>query len=494
MQLAKSVGGYSYQRHRPEETVLYKIIQEDLETFLRLVHEECGRPLPGFVEKEFREYLKCGILAHGFLRAKCESCSHEHLVAFSCKRRGFCPSCGGRRMAESAIHLVDEVLPVKPIRQWVMSFPIQIRLLLAIKPKIMTEVLNIVTHTISRHLCKKAGLKHQEAKTGTVTLIQRFGGSINLNIHFHQLYLDGVFELDDEKKPSTFHNTKAPSASELTEVLNKIIHRTVKHLERRGLVYRDEEDGFQLNLSEDDALARLQAGAVTYRFTLGPNKGKKALTLKTLPDTDHTSHQGLVAKQAGFSLHAGVAMAGGERDKIEKLCRYIARPAVALDRLSLSASGQVIYTLKKPYDDGTTAISMTRLELLERLAALVPRPRIHLTRFSGVFAPHYKYRAMVVLKAKKSERAVTDLDQAPAPRSSRISWARLLKRVFNIDINTCSVCQGQMKIIAAIEDPQVIKKILSHLGLPTKAPAIYPARGPPVASDDHQQLPEYELM
>jgi hypothetical protein len=187
-------------------------------------------------------------------------------------------------------------------------------------------------------------------------------------------------------------------------------------------------------------------------------------------------------------------MAGGERDKIEKLCRYIARPAVALDRLSLSASGQVIYTLKKPYDDGTTAISMTRLELLERLAALVPRPRIHLTRFSGVFAPHYKYRAMVVLKAKKSERAVTDLDQAPAPRSSRISWARLLKRVFNIDINTCGICQGRMKIIAAIEDPQVIKKILSHLGLPTNAPAIYPARGPPVPSDDHQQLPEYELM
>ena len=362
MQLAKFVGSHTYQRHRPEDTVLYKIIQENLETFLNLVHEECGRPLPDFVEKEFRDYLKCGILAHGFLRAKCESCCNEHLLAFSCKRRGFCPSCGGRRMSESAIHLVEEVLPIKPIRQWVLSFPIQIRLLLAIRPKIMTEVLNIATNTISQALCKKAGFKKSQAKTGTVTLIQRFGGSINLNIHFHQLFLDGVFELDAEKKPTTFHITKAPTLTELNDVLNKIIHRTVKHLEKRGLIMRDEEDHLQLNLSEDDALARLQAGAATYRFTLGQNKGKKALTLKTLPDSDHAATYGLVAKNSGFSLHAGVAMAGNERDKIEKLCRYIARPAVALERLSLSANGQVIYRLKKPFDDGTTAISMTKLE------------------------------------------------------------------------------------------------------------------------------------
>ncbi len=143
-----------------------------------------------------------------------------------------------------------------------------------------------------------------------------------------------------------FHITKAPTVKELGEVLNEIIHHTVKHLVKRGIISRDEDDHFQLNLSEDDALARLQAGAATYRFTIGPNKGKKALTLKTLSDTDHASHQGLVAKQSDFSRDAGVAVSDGERDKIEKLCRYIARPAVALGRLSLSASGNVIYRLK----------------------------------------------------------------------------------------------------------------------------------------------------
>ncbi len=494
MSQVKALGCQTYQRHKPEETILYKVVQENLETFLRLVHEECGRPLPEFVEKEFREYLKCGILAYGFLRSKCESCHNEHLVAFSCKRRGFCPSCGGRRMSESAIHLVDEVLPIKPIRQWVLSFPIQIRLLLAVRPKIMAEVLNIATGSISRHLCKKAGFKKSQAKTGAVTLIQRFGGSINLNIHFHQLFLDGVYELDEELRPKTFHITKAPTPTQLAEVLNKIIHRTVKHMEKRGLIIRDSEDFLQMDLSEDDSLAKLQAGAATYRFTLGPNKGKKALTLKTLPDSDHTTQKGLVAKQSGFSLHAGVAMVGSERDKIEKLCRYIARPAVALERLSLGSNGQVIYTLKKPYDNGTTAIAMTPMELLERLAALVPRPKIHLTRFSGVFAPHYKHRALIVPKPP-TELAPGRNSQTKPPTKSRIPWAQLLKRVFNIDIETCLKCGGKTKIIAAIEDPHVIKKILNHLGLPTAPPTIWKARGPPNShSNEFQQFPNFDFM
>ena len=82
-----------------------------------------GRALPGYVEQAFEDYLKCGRLEEGFLRVRCESCHAEHLVAFSCRRRGFCPSCGARRMAESAALLVDEVFPEQPVRQWVLSVP-----------------------------------------------------------------------------------------------------------------------------------------------------------------------------------------------------------------------------------------------------------------------------------------------------------------------------------------------------------------------------------
>ncbi len=268
--------------------------------------------------------------------------------------------------------------------------------------------------------------------------------------------------------------SKAPTIEDLTKVLNEIIRKITRHLEKRGIIVRDEEGFLQMNLEEGDALSRLQAGAATYRFALGPNKGKNALTLQTVNDQDHSASHGLVAKNSGFSLHAGVAFNGTERKKIERLCRYITRPAVALERLSLNARGQVVYRLKKPYDDGTTHIVMSPLELLEKLAAIIPRPRVHLTRYSGVFAPHYKYRSLIVSKREKQEH-----DNGDADKQARMSWARLLKRVFDIDVSICRGCKGKTKVVAAIEDPHVVKKILLHLELPYPAPTPWPARGPP---------------
>ena len=116
-----------YQRRRPEETTLYQVIQDHLDTFLAQVEQETGTGLPQFVTDEFEAFLECGILAHGFLRLRCGDCAHEKLVAFSCKRRGFCPACGACRMAETAAHLVEHVIPQVPVRQWVVSFPIPLR-------------------------------------------------------------------------------------------------------------------------------------------------------------------------------------------------------------------------------------------------------------------------------------------------------------------------------------------------------------------------------
>ena len=106
--------------------------------------------MPDHVRQEFEEYLKCGRLEHGFLRVRGDTCHAEHLVAFSCKRRGFCPSCGARRMAESAALLVDDVLPHEPVRQWVLSVPFPLRFLFANQPKVMAKVLGIVYRTIAR--------------------------------------------------------------------------------------------------------------------------------------------------------------------------------------------------------------------------------------------------------------------------------------------------------------------------------------------------------
>jgi hypothetical protein len=124
--------------------------------------------------------LECGVLAHGFLRLRCGECAHEKRVAFSCKRRGFCPSCGARRIAETAVHLVDQVIPRVPVRQWVVSFPIPLRVLFAAHPEVLTPVLHIVHRAITGFLLKQAGLERRAAATGAVTLIQRFGSAANL--------------------------------------------------------------------------------------------------------------------------------------------------------------------------------------------------------------------------------------------------------------------------------------------------------------------------
>jgi len=251
------------------------------------------------------------------------------------------------------------------------------------------------------------------------------------------------------------------------------------------------DNDFQLEIPEEDSFSRLQASSVTYRFAMGPSKGKKAMVLKTVPETDHTASRGLVVKSSGFSLHAGVATKAHERDKLERICRYIARPAISEERLSLNSSGDIIYKLKKPWDDGTTAIKLLPMQLMERLAALVPRPRVHLTRYHGVLGPHYKYRKQIVPQQKTTPQlalvAGASDDKPVQTKTKRISWARLLKRVFNIDITVCQKCQGKIKIIAAIEDPKVIKKILDHLQLPSMAPRLANARGPP-ASDQSDFL------
>jgi hypothetical protein len=111
------------------------MVQENAATFFAHLKGAAGASPPPFVRDEFDAFLECGILAHGFLRLRCGDCGHDKLVAFSCKRRGFCPSCGARRMAQTAAHLIDHVIPRVPMRQWVVSFPITLRLLLAASPR-----------------------------------------------------------------------------------------------------------------------------------------------------------------------------------------------------------------------------------------------------------------------------------------------------------------------------------------------------------------------
>jgi hypothetical protein len=164
----------------------------------------------------------------------------------------------------------------------------------------------------------------------------------------------------------------------------------------------------------------------------------------------------------------------------------LSRPAISEKRLSLTPNGNVRYQLKTPYRDGTTHVIFEPLDLIARLAALVPKPRVNLTRFHGVFAPNSKYRARVTpAKRGRGGRHAKPADTeepTPAERRAAMTWAQRLKRVFGIDIETCPACGGAMRIIACIEDSGVIEKILTHLdakGAESGATRRPPSRAPP---------------
>jgi Putative transposase len=167
-----------------------------------------------------------------------------------------------------------------------------------------------------------------------------------------------------------------------------------------------------------------------------------------------------------------------------RLCRYITRPALANDRVKINAKGQVELKLKTPWRDGTTHHVMSPLEFMQRLAALVPRPRLHLIRFHGVLAPNAKWRSKVVpqpsedFKSLNATPTATDCQEPPQHgRPMRLGWAKLLKRVFNLDLTHCPHCGGELRIVSAILQRQAIEKILNHLGLDPQPPPRAPARG-----------------
>ncbi|MCZ8167094.1 MAG: transposase [Pseudomonadota bacterium] len=237
---------------------------------------------------------------------------------------------------------------------------------------------------------------------------------------------------------------------------------------------------------EARTLRPLQAAAVTYRIAFGSRAGQKVLTLRGAMPREVTARQALCAEVDGFSLHAAVRVEAHERKRLERLCRYITRPALSDERIQVNAAGQVQLELKTPWRDGTTHLVMSPLEFMQRLAALVPRPRLRLIRYHGVLAPNAKLRARVVPQqppalghaaTEVEARAKCEEVEPVRARSQRMGWARLLKRVFDIDMRRCPRCGGvQVKIIAAILERAVIGKILTHLGLDPQPPPRSKAR------------------
>ena len=224
----------------------------------------------------------------------------------------------------------------------------------------------------------------------------------------------------------------------------------------------------------DDApeLARTIAASVQQRIAFGERVRRMDAGFGAEGETP-TLTGPCCASLQGFSLHANTQVPAHRRDQLERLIRYTARGAVSLERLTQDANGDLVHTFTHPWSDGTTGIRLSPIELVEKLAALVLLPRVHLVRYAGCLVPHSHLRAAIIPTLR--QQGVDEPEASTA--SPRWSWARLLKRMFALEMARCPFCQrGALRIIAAITHGEVIRKILQHLKLAADPHPIAPAR------------------
>jgi hypothetical protein len=258
----------------------------------------------------------------------------------------------------------------------------------------------------------------------------------------------------------------------------------------------DTQDTLQL---DEPLLAELYSASISGRVATGPRAGRLIVRVGEAIDSENAEAKSgsCCAMVEGFSVHAGVSVPAHDRVRLERLLRYASRGPISNERLSFLPDGRIRYKLKRRWKDGTKAVIYEQLELMERLAALTPPPRFNIVRYYGVLAPASSLRRYIVPKDISGiepahpgclPKAVTLTTEEPGTKSNRskkpknYSWAQLLKRVFEVDVLICPRCGSKMKVLCAIHPPDAKQKILTCLGLPSRAPPIAPAK--PVVVED----------
>jgi len=215
-------------------------------------------------------------------------------------RRSLSPANG----FETSAHLVEHVVPPVPTRQWVLTFPWPLRLLFASQPDTLSRVLAIVVRAIETDLIHRAGLtRRSHARTGVVTLVQRFSSALNLNVHLHTIVLDSVYTEHDGL--ARFHSVGAPSRETLERLLDRAIKRSLRVLLRYGALTEDPEQPW-LNLQDPNTLAQLNAASVRYRIAIDPGAGQRTLTLHDpalAQPADQNIPKPFTVNRNGFSLN-----------------------------------------------------------------------------------------------------------------------------------------------------------------------------------------------
>jgi len=394
-----------YGPRNPHVSQYYQCVEDHFDTLEQVYDERFAKQYGFFrpyVRKVIYRYLDCGILHNGFARVKCENCNHEYLLAFSCKRRQFCPSCHQKRVVEFGEWLCEEVLKAVPHRHFTFSIPKILRRYFLYDRKLLSDLSRCGWEALKAFYT--TGVRDSKAVPGAVVAIQTFGDfPLGFHPHLHILVSDG-----------SFHENGMFSVSPSVET------KTLEQIFRHKV--------FKMLLSKEKITEDLVDMIMKWRHS-------------------------------GFNVFCGPRIQPGDQESMENLARYIIRASFSQERMTyIPEESKVVYQSK----DGKEEKIFDALEWLAAMCSHVPNKGEQMVRYYG----HYSNVARGKRKKNEQDELIPAiLEPDGSSGEYKRNWARLIQKIYEVDPLTCPKCQGRMRILAFIEQPEIIKKILKHLGL-----------------------------
>lgn len=431
----------AYRPRNPERTAFYQLLEQHFDDYVYAYEERYepkAGPLRPVVRPTVEAFWDCGRLHGGFARIRCPSCKDEHLLAFSCQTRNFCSSCQAKRSVLFAETLQERILQPVPHRHYTFTIPKALRGLFERERRLLSLLSQTAYESVRE--CFQELFQRNDVRPGGVSSIQTFGSfAANFHPHIHSLITEGVFTSEGEFLP-----LPEPPTSILANIEERFRHLLLKRLcraERLSEAFRNRLLGWT---------------------------------------------------PSGFSVDANQLVFDHEPHRLERLARYLTRPPMAVSSVRTNDDGRVEVEIPLHPVTADTVLRLDPLDWVHALCQQIPDRGQHLTRFYGAYANRIR-KTIVKHQVPQSTPAVTTHPGSKSPsaerNASRACWARLLRKVFEVDPLICRRCGAEMKVIAVLTEPKVVDKILRHLQekADRAPPGDLPAWGPspelPVSSE-----------
>lgn len=422
--------GNVYTPRRPTETALYQLVYE-YRTEFEYRWDDLFQHKYGILRKAvldaFDAYLNCGTFAHGCARICCDYCNHSELLAFSCKRRGLCPSCDVKRAHIFAEHTHQNILLAYPHNHTVWTIPKRLRPFFKFNRKLNKLLYQAAWNAWNDYV----QLMFPFGKTGAVMSLHTAGDLLAFHPHLHSINLSGVI---------------------------------------------DEHGVFQSLPEIDTELLQKQFSYLLLTYLLK----QELITDDTVNSMNNWEH-------SGFSVYAGEPIDPDNNNARLFVARYLQKCPISLKRLAIVDNGLLpTVRYKKILDDGEEYRDFSPLEFLAELQEHIPDMWEQTTRYYGMYSARTrgaKNREILVLKSIPAPYSFINEPEEPKRPVSR-TWAAWIKKVYEVDPLICPKCGSDMRIKAFIFDPREIARISKHLGAQWRAP-------PSIGSNNSEPYIEY---